>query len=150
MATPLVRGWQATVSGLVNLPQLNGATVRLVENLGERWRVAYEVDGERLTYNVRPANLTGVNPEAEARQILRDKGLPQSEAYVQWQIRTMAGLRGAQNPRPAMEQVAHSRRKKGGATVTGLTEKDVVTERDDLGRPTPIGLVLVLGLKARR
>ena len=99
--------------------------------------MAYEVDGERLTYNVRPANLTGVSPDAEARQHLRDKGLPQSEAYVQWQIRTLAGLRGAQNPRPATEQVRpRSMRKKGGAAVTGLTEKDVVTEFDELGRPT--------------
>ena len=120
MAVPLVVGWQATVQGLVNLPLLNGATVRLRENLGERWRVTYEVDGERLTYNIRPANLTGVDPEPEARQLLRDRGKPTSEAYVQWQIRKMAGI--AQNPEPAAEQVAHRMKKGGGAVVTGLTE----------------------------
>ena len=30
MATPLVVGWEAKVSGLVNFPELNGVTVRLV------------------------------------------------------------------------------------------------------------------------
>ena len=68
--------------GLVNFPELSGATVRLRANNGERWRVTREVDGERLTYNIRPANLTGVDPEPEARQLLRDRGQPTSEAYV--------------------------------------------------------------------
>ena len=86
MATPLVIGWQATVSGLVNFPQLNGATVRLLANNGDRWRVRLGDD----TYNIRPANLTGVDPEPEARELLRDAGRPQTEAYVQWQIRRMA------------------------------------------------------------
>ena len=119
MATPLVIGWQATVSGLVNFPQLNGATVRLLANNGDRWRVRLGDD----TYNIRPANLTGVDPEPEARELLRDAGRPQTEAYVQWQIRRMAGQRGATNPEPATEQVARRPRKNNGAVVTGLTEK---------------------------
>ena len=49
----------------MNLPLLNGATVRLRAKNSDRWLVTYEVDGESLTYNIRPANLTGVDPEPE-------------------------------------------------------------------------------------
>ena len=84
-------------------------------------------DGRRL--RVLPANL---EPDEEGAQIaLQDRGLPQTAAYLGYEIRRQAGLRGAQNPRPAMEQVTDKLPRGSGAVVTGLVEKEVDDDDED-------------------
>ena len=108
------------LTGLTRNTDLNGRRVALVDFTDGRWDVVLP-DGTQL--RVRRENL---EPDVEAaRDTLRDRGLPQSAAYLSYQLGRQAGLSGAQNPRPAMEQVARRPRKNNGAVVTGLTEKNV-------------------------
>ena len=90
------------LTGLVRNADLNGRLVALLDFTDGRWDVVTS-DGTRL--RVLPANL---EPDEEGAQIaLQDRRLPQTAAYLGYEIRRQAGLRGAQNPRPAMEQVTN-------------------------------------------